>query len=91
MNIHYTQEEKVAICADIATQLKEFQNAKGEKVNLFNEEYSFVPTLKKLFQEYIHGNNYYKGSLEFVEIGKRIDYHLPLTKKHNPLFVIRLK
>jgi hypothetical protein len=91
MNIHYTQEEKVAICADIATQLKEFQNAKGEKVNLFNEEYSFVPTLKKLFQEYIQGNNYYKGSLEFVEIGKRIDYHLPLTKKHTPLFVIRVK
>ena len=53
MNIHYTQVEKVAICADIATQLKEFQNAKGEKVNLFNESYSFIPNLLKLEKESI--------------------------------------
>ena len=88
---NYTQQEKVSICFEIAKQLKEFQNDKGEKVNLFNEIYTFVPQLKKIFNDYIHGDTYFKGSLDFVEIGKKIDYHFPLTKNHKPLFVIRIK
>ena len=88
---NYTQQEKVSICSEIARQLKEFQNDKGEKVNLFNETYTFVPQLKKIFNDYIHGHTYFKGSLDFVEIDKKIDYHFPLTKNHKPLFVIRIK
>ncbi len=91
MSEFYTQEEKVSICSNIAIQLKEFENAKGEKVNLFNNEYSFVPQLKKIFNDYIHGNLFFKGTLDFVEIGKKIDYRFPLTKKETPLFVIRIK
>ncbi len=91
MENNYTQQERVAICSDIATNLKQFENAKGEKVNLFNETYSFVLELKRLFNEYIHNEISLKGSLDFVEIGKKIDYYLPLYKKHQHLFVIRIK
>jgi hypothetical protein len=84
----YSQQEKVEICAGIAKQLRDYEGPQG-KVNLFNESYSFVGPLKGIFKEYIHGNTFLKGSLEFVEINKKIDYHFPLTKNHNPLFVIR--
>ena len=46
-----SEQEKVSICTDIAKNLKEFENEKGQKVNLFNNEYSFVKELKKLFNE----------------------------------------
>jgi hypothetical protein len=86
--MNYSILEKVEICTDIATKLKTFKGEHGA-VNLFNDNYSFVPILKQLFKEYIHGNVYLKGTLDFVEINRKIEYHLPLTKTHSPLFVIR--
>ena len=85
----YTQTEKIEICKEIATRLKEFEGPQG-KVNLYNDSFSFVPQLKALFKEYIHGNTFFKGTLSFEEINKQINYHLPLTKNHSPLFVIRI-
>ena len=82
--------EKTKICVDIANGLKNYTNEKGS-VNLFNENYTFVPKLKKIFNEYIHGSTYFRGKLEFEEIGKMIEYHLPISKNKNPLFVIKLK
>lgn len=82
--------EKTKICVDIANQLKNFKNEQG-KFNLFNENYTFVPKLKKIFNEYIHGSTYYRGELEFEEIGKKIVYHFPISKNKNPLFMIKLK
>jgi len=85
----YTISEKTDICLGIAESLKNFSGKNG-KVNLFNDTYTFVPELKKIFKEYIHGDSYFKGVLHFVEIDKKIDYHFPLTKNHKPLFVIRM-
>ena len=68
--VKYTQEEKVAICTDIGINLKEFENPNGVKVNLFNDSYSFIPELKKLFREYIYNDISLNGTLEFTEIDK---------------------
>ena len=87
---NYTIEEKTNICLGIAESLKNYSGKNGN-VNLFNDSYTFVPELKKIFKEYIHGEKYFKGVLHFVEIDKKIDYHFPLTKNHKPLFVIRMK
>jgi len=87
---NYTISEKTDICLGIADSLKNYSGKNG-KVNLYNDCYTFVPELKKIFKEYIHGNCYFKGVLHFVEIDKKIDYHFPLTKNHKPLFVIRMK
>jgi len=85
----YTQSEKVAICSEIAKNLKNFENKKG-KVNLFNDSYSFISELKKIFNEYIKNEISLKGTLDFLEIGKKIDYYFPLNNNEKPLFVIRI-
>jgi hypothetical protein len=86
----YSQEEKVQITVDIAKKLKYFETQSGQIVNLFNTNYMYVPKLKKIFNDYIHGNTELRGTLEFEEIGKKIEYRFPIYKKYNPLFVIRI-
>jgi len=86
----YSQQEKVKICMDIISNLKNFKNSENIPVNLFNENYTFVKTIKTIFNDYIHGDTYFKGTIEFEEIGKQINYHLPWTKNHKPLFVIKM-
>jgi hypothetical protein len=85
-----TQADKLLISLDIINKLKNFNGPNGA-VNLWNEEYSFVKELKEIFNKYIHSDRSYKGSLQFVEIGKVIDYRLPQMKNKDPLFVIRMK
>ena len=81
-----SQKEKIKICVDIATRLKNFEGQNGA-VNLFQE---ILQTLKKIFNDYINGDTYFKGTLDFIEIGKTIEYHLPLTSNHKELFVIKM-
>ena len=84
----YSEKEKIEICLDIAKKLKFFENKNGT-INLFNESYTFVPKLKKIFQEYIKGTSDFKGTLEFEELGKIINYHFSINKK--AVFIIKLK
>ena len=86
----YSEKEKVEICVDIAKKLKFYENEKGT-VNLFNENYTFIPKLKKIFADYIKNTRDYSGSLEFEEIGKQIKYHFPVSKKKKATFVIKMK
>ena len=86
----YSQQEKVKICMDIIFKLKNFKNPQNIPVDLFNENYTFVKTIKTIFNDYIRGDTYFKGTVEFEEIGKQINYHLPLTKNHKPLFFIKI-
>ena len=86
----YTISEKIQICTDIAKNLKEYRGKDGTLVNLFNETYLFVKPLKEIFKNYIYGSTFFRGTLEFVEISKIIEYHFPLTRNHQPLFVIRM-
>jgi len=85
----YSQIEKIQICTDITIKLKYLYSIDCVKVNLFNDEYSFVKELKKIFNDYIHNDTNFKGSLAFIEIGKKIEYHFPLTKNYDPFFVIK--
>jgi hypothetical protein len=80
---------KLQITLDIATRLKNFESPNG-KVNLWNDQYTFVPKLKKIFNDYIRGDHQFKGVLEFEEIGKKIEYRLPIDASKKPLFVIRM-
>jgi hypothetical protein len=87
---YYTQTEKINICVDIATKLKNFEGKNG-KVNLFNDTYTFISKLKKIMSDYIKGNESYSGSLLFEEIDKKIKYSFPIEKTKNALFVIKIK
>jgi len=62
---YYTEKEKVEICLDISKKLKFFENHQGVIVNLFNNNYSFIPKLKEIFAKYIKDTKDYSGVLEF--------------------------
>jgi hypothetical protein len=87
----YSEKEKLEICLDIAKKLKFYENAQGVVVNLFNENYTFIPKLKEIFANYIKDTKDYSGILEFEEIGKQIKYHFPISKRRKATFVIKMK
>jgi hypothetical protein len=92
----YTKGERLTIVLDIVMKLKNYKYQNGQIVNLYNNNYSFIPEFKKIHNNYIQqkdDNNIkeFKGELFFEEIGKRIEYILPSTIDTNPLFVIRAK
>lgn len=87
----YTEKEKIEICVDIAKQLKFYKNTQGVVVNLFNENYTFIPKLKNIFAKYIKDTKDYLGVLEFEEIGKQIKYDFPISKRRKATFVIKMK
>ena len=91
MTQFYNTKEKTEICVDIAKKLKSFENSNGITVDLFNEDYSFVPKLKQIFQDYIKNTQDYSGTLEFEEIGKTIKYHFYIAKPKKATFLIKLK
>ena len=86
----YSQSEKINICTDIVSKLKNFEGKNG-KVNLYNHVYTFIPKLKKIMNDYIKGDTEYSGTLLFEEIDKKIKYIFPVVKTKNPLFVIKIK
>ena len=86
---YLTELDKLKITLDIVDKLRNFEGPNG-KVDLFNDMYSFVPELKKIFTSYIHSDKVYKGTLEFTEIGKKIEYRLTVMNNKQPLFVIRM-
>ena len=91
MSEFYNQKEKVEICLDIAKKLKFYENHNGIIVNLFNESYTFVQELKKIFADYIKDTRDYSGILTFEEIDKEIKYHFPVSKKKKATFIIKIK
>jgi len=88
---YYSEKEKVEICLDISKKLKFYENKDGMKINLFNDSYSFVKQLKQIFSNYIKDTRDYHGVLEFEEIGKKIKYFLPVSKKKTASFTIKMK
>jgi len=86
----YSSLEKVQIVLDIAKQLKNHSTSRGA-VNLYNDNYSFVPLFKKISNDYIKNDQDYKGVLEFLEIDKKIKYYLPVSRKNKAYFIIKMK
>ena len=93
---YYTKVEKLNIVLDIAKKLKHFKGKNGQIVDLYRDDISFIEEFKTITNEYIkyeplndNPPKEFKGSFDFIEIGKRIDYIFPILKKDEPLFVIR--
>jgi hypothetical protein len=86
----YTEIQKLEICLDITNKLKKYTNPQGVEINLFNDQFSFVPKLKAKFAEYIKGVSDVSGTLDFEEINKKIVYHFPVSKKRKAKFHIKL-
>ena len=85
----YSQDEKLKLTINIVKKLKFYESNDGQIVDLYKDSYSYVAKLKKVFNDYIKGDTEFKGEVFFEELGKKIEYRLPIYKKYNPLFVIR--
>lgn len=85
----YSQSDKVKIIIDIANQLKNFPTVNESTINLFMEQYSYYDEWKQISNKYIKTDVVMKGTILFEEIGKKIEYYLPIVKGEDPLFVMR--
>ena len=85
----YSQSDKVKIIIDIANQLKNFPTVNESTINLFMEQYTYYDEWKQISNKYIKGDLSMKGTISFEEIGKKIEYYLPIVKGEDPLFVMR--
>lgn len=83
-----SMKEKLEIVMDIIKKLQTFETNVGPQ-DIFLEHYTYVNDCKKMFNNYIRNNDREKGKFLFEEIGKYIEYDLPVNKKGKPLFVIR--
>ena len=84
---YYSQNERIKIVLDIVKKLVNY-STEGGIINLYNDEYSYVKEFKQIKNDYIHNEKTYYGILEFLEIGKKLEYYLPIRKKNKPKFII---
>ena len=94
--MYYTQAERLSIVVDIATKLKNFKTKNGQIVNLYSDNLcSFITDFKQICNSYVKQDEAklvdFRGTLEFEEIDRTIEYVLPVKKHDEPLFVIRSK
>jgi len=75
---------RTKIVIDLMKKLKNFKGKNGSTIDLYSF-CSFVTEFKKICNEYIRSGIPVKGTLEFEEIGKKIEYSL----SNKPLLVIR--
>ena len=92
--MYYTKIERLEIVLDIVKKLKNYKGKNNTTVNLYNEHLcSFIAEFKEICNNYIKQDESkledYKGTLDFEEINKKIEYCLPCKKNKTPLFVIR--
>ena len=85
----YTQKQRLSIIMDIMMKLKNFKLNNGQIIDLYNQNNSFINELKIISNLYIKDGKTSKGFLDFIEIGKKIEYHFPQKNYRKPLFVIR--
>lgn len=83
-----SQQEKLEIVMDLIKKLQHFDTNVGPQ-DIFLSHYTYVDKCKKMFNDYIRNDVRQKGKFMFEEIGKYIEYNLPVNKRGKPLFVIR--
>ena len=90
-----TRKERLEIVLNIAKKLKRFILQNNTTIDLYQDEYSFIPELKEIFNNYVKQDDLlpldFSGIIRFKEINKDIEYNLPVTNKKEPLFVIRMQ
>lgn len=102
MSNYRSKSDRVDIVLNIVRQLKMFPNPNPhikDTVDLYQDDYSYVTKLKQVFTNYIKQDDEHPETMKeyrgvvFLEetLKKDIEYILPIHKKKEPLFVIRMK
>jgi len=92
MKQRYTKQERLSFVMEMIKSLRNFRGENGDVVNLYNEEYEAIRTLKKVFNEYLHQNDAtsisFEGSIKFDELNRKIRYRLPAFSPHKHILVL---
>ena len=88
------RKERLNIVFSFLQNLRHFQDEKKEKINLYDNNYSFIDEFKTQCKLYIDQDDTkeiknVEGKLYFQEIDKDIDYCLPGKTDTKPFFVFR--
>lgn len=83
-----TKTERLEIVLNISRQLK--------GMNLYDSPFPAILEIKKVMNEWVQQDDdspqklySLSGKIPFPEMQRKIEYLLPIKKKHNPLFVLR--
>ena len=88
------REERVTIVINFCTNLRNYEDVKNNKINLYDIDNSFIEYFKETCKLYINQDDTkeiidYEGRMHFKEIDKYIDFCLPGKTNKKPSFVFR--
>ncbi len=95
-----SKQERLQHVIEICKKLRHFPISavyRNESLymDLYSSEYQAIVTIKKVFHDYVNQDDDtctlrgFSGKIPFPEIGRKIEYILPIKKYANPLFVLR--
>lgn len=90
------KKERLEVVLEIAKQLRKFPTSTGTTIDLYNGYYDAIHEIKAVFNQYINQDDnqpkqliQFSGKIDFPELGRKIEYILPIKKEVNSLFVLR--
>lgn len=91
--MRYTKKERLSFIMEIINLLRSFRGENGDIVNLYNEEYTAIKSLKQVFDSYLNQNDEtsvsFDGTIMFEELNRKLRYRLPAFSPHKPLFILK--
>lgn len=88
------KQERLKIVLEICKKLRDFPTSTGTTIDLYNGHYDAIHKIKEVFTEYVNQDDSkhligFSGKIDFPEIGRKIEYVLPIQNSVNSLFVFR--
>lgn len=90
------KKERLEVVLEIAKQLRKFPTSIGTTIDLYSGYYDAIHEIKDVFNQYIKQNDTqptklvaFSGKIDFPELGRKIEYVLPIKQGVNSLFVLR--
>jgi hypothetical protein len=92
MKQKYTKNQRLSFIMEMITSLRNFKGETGNIVNLYNEEYNAIKTLKEAFDGYLNQNDEtsvsYEGTIKFEELNRKLQYRLPAFSPHKNMLLL---
>jgi hypothetical protein len=93
MKQRYAKNQRLSFIMEIITVLRNFKGENGDCVNLYNEEYDAIKSLKSEFDSYLNQDDTtsvtFEGTIKFDELNRKLQYRLPAFSPHKPTVVLK--
>lgn len=98
MNNKRNREERVELVVYLAKLLQKYPVEHGKHIDLYKSDFPAIKKLKQQFLEFINQDDSNpkvligaSGKVPFPEIGRKIEYILPIKKSARPFLVFRVQ